>query len=165
MHAAKRYRQHGFTLIEMLTVIVILGIVSAIGAKVLGVGFDAYFKGKGYMVADSQTRIALARMTRELRTIRTATAGDLTMLPATAITFRDTGGVSIKYSLTGTSLMRNTQVLADGVTGLSFSYLQRDGKTVAATVTTVYYVVVGYTVVYGSTNRVVRTVIHPRNIF
>jgi len=149
----------------MISVIVILGIISAIGGKMLGTGFDAYYKGKGYIVADSQARVALARMTRELRNVRSATAGDLTISPTSEITFKDLGGVSIRYYLSGTTLMRNTQPIADGVSGLSFSYVQRDGKTATAAVASVYYVVVAFTVVYGSTNRAVRTVIHPRNIF
>lgn len=131
----------------------------------LGAGFDAYYQGKGYIVADSQARVALARMTRELRTVRSATAGDLTIAPTSEITFKDLGGVSIRYYLSGTTLMRNTQPIADGVTGLSFSYVQRDGKTSTVTATSVYYVVVGFNVVYGNTNRAVRSVIHPRNIF
>lgn len=158
-------RNGGFSLIELISVIVILGVISATGAKFLGTTIKAYFEGKGYIVADSQVRVALTRMTRELQLIRSATATDLTVTPSTEITFKDTSGASIRYYLSGTILMRNSQVLADGVSGLSLTYLQRDGKTTTTTVTNVFSVILSFNTVYGNSNRATRVVIHPRNIY
>ncbi len=157
-------RSRGFSLIEMISVIVTLGILSAIGGTMLESGFDSYFKGQAYTASDWQARIALTRMNRELRYVRSATSANLTISPNTEITFVDASGNSIRYFLSGTTLMRNTQPLADGISALNFSYLQRDGKTIATAVTNAYYIVAGFTVIYGNTNNVVRTVVHMRNV-
>lgn len=158
------FSSRGFSLIEMISVIVTLGVLAAIGGTMLESGFNSYFKGEAYTASDWQARIALTRMNRELRNVRTATSADLTISPSTEITFVDGGGNSIRYFLSGTMLMRNTRPLADGISSLSFSYLERDGKTITTIVTDAYYIVAVFIVVYGNTNNVVRTVVHMRNV-
>lgn len=154
-------KERGFTLVEMLVVIVVLGIMVSIGSVLMMEGFNSYFKAKDYSTSDWQARVAMARMTRELRS---ATSGGLTISPANEITFIDTNNNSIRYYRSGNILMRNTQPLADGISGLSFSYLQNNGRTNAANAATVYYITVGLTASSGSINQQIRATIHPRNI-
>jgi prepilin-type N-terminal cleavage/methylation domain-containing protein len=154
----------GVTLLEMVLVLVILSIIAALGSSFLSGGLNAYFTERDISDAAWQGRLALERITRDLRTVRSATAGDLTISPANQISFIDTSGTSVAYSLSGTTLMRNGQPLADGITSLTFTYIANDGKTTAATVTAVYYIGVSFTVTQGGTNQAWRDLIHPRSI-
>lgn len=159
-------RMYGFTLMEMVVVIVIVGIVFAIGSLIISRGFTAYFASKDITNADWQARLALERMTRELREIRLATGGaELNIASATQISFTDIGANVITYSRAGNSLMRNAQVLADNVSALGFAYLQSDGATAAtvATVGTTYYIAISVTVAQdATTTNVYRTTVAPR---
>lgn len=159
-----RHAQHGFSLFELVMVIVLLSIVAVLGSQMLSSGFSAYFTGRDIINADWQGRFALERMNKELRTIRTATAADLdvTLAPA-AISFVDIEGNNINYSLAGTSLTRNGIPLADGVNSMTFSYIQPDGITTAALATEVYYVSVALNVTLGGANINLRSTLHPRN--
>lgn len=160
-------RQRGFSLIEMVMVIVILGIISTVGAQLMGTGFQLYFTGRDSLGVDSQARVALERMTRELRTVRPATG--LTMA-ANEVTFTDVDGTSVRYCMgtvgtcpgTAGQLMRNTQVLAGGVSGLSFVYTNSNG-VVTAVAAQVYYISVQFTVTQGGIARDYRATINPRN--
>jgi len=148
----------------MVLVLVILGVIAALGSTLLSSGFNAYFTGRDVINAKWQGQLALERLTRDLRTVRSATAGDLTITPTTQISFINSSGTSVSYSLSGTTLMRNSQPLADGISALNFSYIANDGKKNTNTVTAVYYIAVSFTVTEGGTNQTVRTLIHPRNI-
>lgn len=158
-----RFYARGFTVLEMVMVIVLLGIVAGLGAIMLQGGFDAYFAERDVSDAAWQGRFAMERLNRELRAIRSATAGDLTMSPASEISFVDTTGTAMSYALSGTILTRNGQPLADGISSLNFSYIANDGKTTAADATQVYYVAASFTVIQGGASLPLRTLIHPRN--
>lgn len=153
-------KQRGFSLIEMVLVIVIVGIIASVGAQLMGTGFQLYFTGRDTLSVDAQARVALERMTRELRTVRPATS--LTMTPATQITFTDETGTVVQYVLGGGNLMRNTEVLAGGVTGLGFVYLDSTGA-VTATAAQVFYVSVQFTVTQGGMSSTYRATVSPRN--
>lgn len=164
-HCFLQRPSRGFSLVEMVAVIVILGVVGSIGAVIMGKGFQAYFMGQDIANSDWQGRLALERITRELRDVRAP--ADLTGSlgsPDNQLDFKDTAGNSITYSLSGTTLMRNAQPLADGITGLTFTYLRRDGVTSeTATAANVYYITVQITVSAPNTNVTYRDTVKPRN--
>jgi prepilin-type N-terminal cleavage/methylation domain-containing protein len=169
-------RARGFTLIETIVVIVITGIVMAIGANLVAGVFNAYFTGKRISDADAQGRLALERMSRELRTVRSTTAADLAF-SGTQLRFIDTNGNAICYGLTGTTLVRgsdapplgascatNARTLAANIASLDFYFLQNDGQTAAGTAAQVYYVT---TVMRVSTNEYderLRVTVRPRGV-
>ena len=147
----------------MVMVIVLTGIIAALGSSMLAAGFNSYSTSKNLTQAQWQGTIAIERMSRDLRTIRSASAADLTLAPGTQITFTDSNANVISYTLSGTTLLRNGQPLADDINSLNFSYIASDGKTTAASAALVHYVVVDLSVnVLGST-AAVRTAIHPGN--
>lgn len=162
-------RGRGFTLIEFVVVIIIIGIIGGLGALIMKNGFRSYFAERDITSADAQAQAALARMTRELRVIRTATSNDLT-LGASAITFYTLNGTEIQYTynssaqtLTRAENGGTPQVLADHVAAATFSFWQSDAQTTATTAATVYYITVQCTITRGVSSLTYRTTVHPRN--
>ena len=56
---------------------------------------------------DTQGRIAISRMSREIRSARSNEAADLDISSNAQITFVNVSGDTVTYSLSGTNLMRN----------------------------------------------------------
>ena len=158
----------GFTLVEVVAAIVLFGVVAAMTARVLSQGFQSFIMGRNIAETDWQARVALERMTRELRIIRAP--ADIIMTSGSDLTFTDLDGNAIRYCLgtVGTcpgaagDLTRNTQALATGVSGLAFSYLTRTGAA-TATPAQVYYVVIAFTATQGSMSKSYQAVVSPRN--
>ena len=168
-----RAREGGFTLIEMILVIVIGGIIAVVGAQMLGGTFSAYFVGRDTVVRDWNARVALERMSRELRAARSATSNDIDIASSTQLRFIDTDGASVCYYASGTTLMRsddfaaacgttNPQPLADGISNLSFGYYQQNGA-VAATADAVTFITVSFTASQNNVSEAMRATVNPRN--
>ncbi|MHB1951451.1 MAG: prepilin-type N-terminal cleavage/methylation domain-containing protein [Acidiferrobacteraceae bacterium] len=162
--------QSGFSLIEMVIVIILLGIISAIGALIIHGGFDAYFAERDINAADAQAQIAAARMTRELRVIRTPTAADLPVMTASAVSFVDMAGNTITYqydaatqTLTRAENGGAAQTLADHVASAAFSYWQSDAQTPATSAANLDYVTIQMTITRGVSSLTYRTTVHPRD--
>jgi prepilin-type N-terminal cleavage/methylation domain-containing protein len=154
-------RSAGFSLVELIVVIILTGILAALGAQMLGKTVQSFAFSRDVTKGDWQARVALERLTRDLRMVRAP--ANLTIAPATAITFSDTDGNNVNYSLSGSSLMRNTQPLADGISGLAFTYLRSDGNTAAASASEAYYITVSFDVSRSTATTSLRATVHPRN--
>ncbi len=125
--------QRGFTLIEMIIVMVIMGILLATGVKFLTMGFNAWSRGQGYVDADSQGRVALSRIAMDLHNLRSAP--DIATATATTLAFTDLYGNAVSYQLSGTQLQRNGLGLANYVQSINFSYFTCAGGTLTPPVT------------------------------
>lgn len=154
-------KQSGFTLIEFVVVIVIMGIIAAISSQMIATGLTSYLSNKDVLNATAQARLAIERITRDIRSVRSSS--DISTATATQFTFTDTNGNSISYTLSGTSLMRGSQVLADGIASLSFTYYDKNGSAGPATAN-IRYVTVALNVTQGNTNFNVDTTVYPRNL-
>ncbi len=158
----------GFSLLEMVMVIVVLGIVAAVAAPFMSAGFNAYFTGKDISETDWQARVALERMSRELRSVRAP--ADLIITSASDITFTDVDGNSTRYCMGGVGgcpgavgeLTRNTQPLATGISALTFSFLTKTGATTAVAAS-VFYISVAFTATQGTIVKSFQTTVSPRN--
>lgn len=146
--------------------LVILGIVATLGVSMMGGGIQAYFAGRDLVDADWRGRGAIERMTRELRGLRSASAADLNIATAGQVRFNDVTGGSVCYYLNGNDLMRssdfttacgttNAQVLASGISALTFNYYQNDGVSAAAP-NLVRYITVQFTVTQGAASTIYR---------
>lgn len=158
----------GFSLTELVMVIVVFAIVSAVAAPLLASAFQGWFTGKDITETDWQARVALERMSRELRMIRAP--ADLTITSASDITFVDLDGNTVRYCQgavggcpgTAGDLMRNGQSLAVGVGALTFSFLTRAAAPTGAAAS-VFYVNIAFDVTRGTIAKSYRATLHPRN--
>ena len=181
--------QRGFTIIELVATVVIVGIVFALGSLMLGRAYETYDVEQKTSDLDWQGRVALERMVREIRGIRSG--ADLTMSATSTapIFFTDTRGNAVCFcyesaSLTvrrGTSLPPNcgtggvapttscgtgsTQPLADKVSanGLNFYYYDATGG-VAASAASVQVIALSLAVTEGSISETYRASVQPRGI-
>jgi prepilin-type N-terminal cleavage/methylation domain-containing protein len=161
------FRLAGFTLIEVVITLIVIGVLATIGATLMSRGFLSYFVGREIARDDTQGRLALERMARELRTVR-GTA-DLNIGVANQITITDFDQNVIVYRRNaGTSRLERSQdggttfqPLADNVGTLTISYLQNDGTTAAAVAANVYYITVLLTIVTSNVNLTYRSTFKP----
>jgi prepilin-type N-terminal cleavage/methylation domain-containing protein len=173
----------GFTLVEMIIVIVVMGVIFALGGMVLGRAFESYKLTRDATDVGWQGRIALERIARELRDIRSATVADLDVSPGFQIWFINANGNGVCFYLdpptpaTPGRLMRsdaasaaacsavasNPQPLADNLItgGLGFGYFDNAGA-ITATVSSVYYVAVTISVQEGDISESYRVTVQPR---
>ena len=153
-------RQFGFSLVELIVVVVVLGIVASMGAIVIRDGMLGYLRGREITSADSQGRLALERITRELRDAAAIAAGSC---DTSAFAYSDIDATPISYTQSITTLLRNGQPLADNVTGLRFYCLQSDGQTYTTTPSAVYYVTISMIVSTANTSATYRATVKPRS--
>ena len=142
-------KQCGFTLIELIFVIILLGIIGAIGSQMLTQGLNSFITQKNITNAIWQGQLAMERMTREIRYVRSA--GDIIINTSGEFKFVDIYGESIDYKLSGSNLLRNTKTIANGVNTLTFSYSDQSGNAVSGT-TDVHYVGITMNVTLNNTN-------------
>ncbi len=155
-------QNNGFLLIELIIVITVLSIVATVMGPLLTYTIRASFAQRQSANIDSQARIAITRMTREISEIRSNTATDLSTMSSSQITFNDTAGNSITYSLSGTTLLRSSQTMATHVSSLAFAYLDANGNT-TATVTSVRYVMISLTMTQDNQTFSLSTTVYLRN--
>lgn len=148
----------GFTLIELVIVIAIISLISFVGAFMLTEAVRAYLQSEESATSTMQANLALERMSRELRT-----ADAFSTINASSVTFDDQDGNTITYSLSGSNLMRNSSILADSISALTFTYFDSAGNSTAV-LANVYYATINITYTQGSNSFLFRTTIHPRNM-
>ncbi len=118
----------GFTLIEIILVLVIIGILAGILIEPFRLGVKSYIGIETRADLTSQAREATVRIVREMRNIQKK-ANDkpnITSADDTSITFVDSQGVPISFSLSGSTVLRDTNILADKVSSLDFRYFKGD---------------------------------------
>ncbi|MCX7121085.1 MAG: prepilin-type N-terminal cleavage/methylation domain-containing protein [Gammaproteobacteria bacterium] len=153
--------QHGFTMIELIIVIVILAVLSVITLPMLDSGFNAYFTQRNLSDANWQGRLALSRMLSDIRSI--PSTGNITTASATQFTFVDSTNASVSYTLSGTTLQRNGLTLANGVNSIAFSYYNSAGAATAV-IANIRYISIQLNVTQNNTNLTMQTALDLRNI-
>lgn len=151
-----RHRTHrlqaGFTLIEVVISIVLIGILTAFSATIISNNMYTAITVDSSQASLDQMRLAMSRMSKELREIKYTTNGAYSITStlsasATSITFvRQIGGADVTvaisrsgssspYGVTMTySTSTDTPVLVSGVTAFTVDFY--DGSGLATTSTT-----------------------------
>ncbi len=158
----RRGGSRGFTLVELLVALAVVGVVLLTLTGLLQHGEQVYLFGTSRLEAHQNARVALDRLGRELRGAGIDPRGigfpPLVNPTATGFTIQNDlngDGViagnpeTITYSLRGRTLRRNAgggaQPVVDGVESLTFAYLDAAGdpaktageiRTVVMTITT-----------------------------
>lgn len=137
----------GFTLIEMIIVMLITGIIVSSVAMMLSAGFTNYFTGVKVTALSNQATLAMTRMSEELQQ-----ASSFSAINASNVTFTTTGGSTISYSWSTPILTRtgiSAQTLSNQVTSFSLTYYQSNFST-TATLTAVQAVTISMTLSNGN---------------
>ncbi len=148
--------QSGFTLLELVMVIVIIGIIGATGAQLLSGGVEAYETGRKQLATLGKARYAADRLAWEIRqTEYTGASYNITSLTSSQFRFVKTDGetVTVNSSAGNMQLTYNSvgfaTPLTDQLSNLTFSYYQADGQTAATVASQVRYVEANFTLDNG----------------
>ncbi len=155
----------GFTLIEIVMSIVLISILSGIAALIILQGVKAYTDEQSRSDLHYQTRLAIERMTREIRLVRSC--GDITTPgsnPAASITFTDINGTAVNFAVAGNTLNRGANLLATGITTAQpFRFLAADGTTATMACPGIWFVEIMLADTQGTESIQMRTRVHPRS--
>lgn len=128
----------GFTLIELVLVIILIGIIAGVIALPLLEGTKGWFQATTRETITESGRVAMERMMREIR--NTGRKADNTPCISSAasstFTFSDINGDltncnSTTFSLSGANIQRNGINLSDNVQSLTFSYYDANNAPTA----------------------------------
>ena len=133
--------QRGFTLLEMVIVMVILAVMAAAAGYGLQGGARAFGSSANAIHTLSKLRLAGERLTREIREIRrdlvTPAQYDISTMMATTLAFTKSDGTAVTLASTAPLATlaydspAGTYTLTDAVSSLVFTYFQSDGITAA----------------------------------
>jgi prepilin-type N-terminal cleavage/methylation domain-containing protein len=160
--AARYRRQRGYTLIELVTTVAVMGILAAFGASMISDNARVTKAVNSASASADQARYAMQRLTRELREVSYSTAiagGSYTITSAltagaTSITFtRKIGGADtpVTLSRSGSNLMLQygtdtAAVLVPNVSSFTLNFYDGSNSVSGISTTTVRYIEVNLTV-------------------
>jgi prepilin-type N-terminal cleavage/methylation domain-containing protein len=154
---------NGFTLIEIVITIVIVSILASFASMIILQGVKAYSDEQSRSDAHYQARLAVERMERETRLIRSCGA---IMAPANSsatLSFTDINGNAVVFNVAGGNLSRGANILAHGITSATpFRFLDNNGNQTTAC-PGIWFVEISVTDQQGSESLQMRTRVHPRN--
>jgi len=149
----------GFTLIEIIIVIVVLGVLSVFGFSFISTAVHTYSKMEKQKSLFDQAVMAMERISRELRdasTITTATGSTLEFTKSHG-TPQETITYDITFQLSGTTLQRigsttpATVDIADNVTGFTVTNSSNE-------------ITISLTLESGDANITLQSYIYPKNL-
>jgi prepilin-type N-terminal cleavage/methylation domain-containing protein len=159
--------QRGFTLIEIIIVIVILCIASAITIKFLTDSLRIYNMTVNQKTLLDEGKSALERMCRDIRdanTIIATTASSVAFTRTNATgTSQDSAGERIRFDLSGTTLRKVKGVAADGSGGTPYTLADNVTAFTVAYATNEIQLQLTLQLTSGE-NVTLQTKVHPKNL-
>ena len=144
--------QSGFTLLEMVISIVIVGIIATLGADLIGAGTDAGTAINKNIDRLTKSRYALSRMALEISETEYASSKyTISRMRADQITFTKKDGETVDILFASPNVTINygsitgNYTLIDQVSSLVFSYYQNDGVAAANLNSNVAYIQIDLT--------------------
>ena len=167
--------REGFTLIEIIMVIVLLAIISTTAALIITTGANSYAELGKRSDLTMKGRAAVERITREVRLVRCSDttpsteclpdATDITTSTSTEVAFVNTNDQVRGVRLNGTTVEVNVggtyYVLVDDVTAFNIDYLDNTGAATAV-VNDMWAFEVTFTVTDANQSLDFTTRVHPR---
>jgi prepilin-type N-terminal cleavage/methylation domain-containing protein len=128
--------QKGFSLIEMMVVVVILGLIVLGLVTFFTGGAKSWVAGQYQLTAQRNARQAIDRMVREIREGKNIINNlvDISNADSIVVFIPDLGSkpaYKATYDLSGTIISRNSNPLIDNVQSLVFTYFDKSGNLVA----------------------------------
>ena len=144
------HQQNGFTLIELVMVMVIVAIVAATGASTLSNSVLAWQVAPDVVDTLSKLRTTLTRAERELRETRRDPGApanyDIATMTSSQFSFTKSDGTDLTFTIAPPLITLEysspavTSVLVDQVSSGSFQYFQLDGSSSAISSSDVAFV-------------------------
>lgn len=173
------HTQKGFTLIEMIMSMVLLGIVAITAGMLIYQGTRSYEALSDQKEVTQRATLALERVSRELRQLRctpsgntcAATATDVPVMTVSEIRFLNSNyegrGLRVDGNTLRLRLGKNASdpeyALASGLTSATFEYLKADGSA-ASTAGEIWTINLNMAVASGKADLAVRASVHPRGL-
>jgi len=166
----------GFTLIELVMTMVLIGIIAYIVATALTTGIKAYFMTDFRKEALDQSRIAMERMTREIRNVRSSS--DIwASSDATRFCFTNTDGTTVSFRYPGNTVVREEglanlaacpgaagNTLATSITPFLFQYIDNTGAVGAFSAATTKRIRITITATKNTESVTLQSEVWPRNL-
>lgn len=157
----------GFTLIELVLTIILLGIIAAAVSPLILQGIRSASIEQNRGDVHAQARLAVERVAREARAVRSCAEIVGPANPSAGLSFTDTSGAPVVFSLAGGNLSRGGDLLAQGVISANpFRFLKRDAVTETTSCVApddIWFIEIDLTCVQAGENLHLRTLVHPRN--
>lgn len=124
--------EHGVSLLELILVMVMVGIISGFIASLLYYEITIYNRLVGMTGSTQITRNTLQMLSRDLRHI--GAPDSIYQASGDSIRFDDIDDVMLSYKFSNDKIYRNSDLVQEGITDLTFQYFDNSGNVLSVPV-------------------------------